>query len=175
MAPTQPKKMSTLNAFFPPAPTFTDANLPSQKGRVIIVTGAASGVGFELAKILYLAGGTVYIAARSTSRCEGAIQKLLEQTADMEIGKGGKGKGKGKLQSMVVDLADLGTVKPAVESFLEKEERLDVLVHNAAVMTPPAGSKDKMVSLTKPFLDVAFASVNKWCDRATISNLERIV
>jgi len=94
----------------------------------------------------------VYIAARSTSRCEGAIQKLLEQTEDMEIGKGGKGKG--KLESMVVDLADLGTVKPAVKSFLEKEERLDVLVHNAAVMTPPAGSKDKMVSLTKSFLDV---------------------
>jgi retinol dehydrogenase-12 len=173
MAPTQPKKMSTLNAMFPPAPTFTDANLPSQKGRVIIVTGAASGVGFELAKILYLAGGTVYIAARSTSRCEGAIQKLLEQTENMEIGKGGKGKG--KLESMVVDLVDLGTVKPAVESFLEKEERLDVLVHNAAVMTPPAGSKDKMVSLTKSFLDVAFASDNDWCDRGTISNLERIV
>jgi retinol dehydrogenase-12 len=143
MAPKQPQ-ISKLSAVFPPAPTFTDANLPSQKGRVIIITGAASGVGFELAKILYLAGGTVYIAARSTSRCEGAIFKILEQTG--HSGKGGNGKGKGKLESMVVDLADLGAVKPAVESFLEREERLDVLIHNAGVMTPPAGSKDKLVS-----------------------------
>ncbi len=91
----------------------------------------------------------MYIAARSTSRCEGAMQKLLEQTEGAEIGKGRKRMGKGKLESMVVDLADLGTVKPAVESFLVKEQRLDVLVHNAAVMTPPVGSKDKTVSSHK--------------------------
>jgi retinol dehydrogenase-12 len=136
--------ISTLSAMFPPAPKFTDKTLPSQTGRVFIITGAASGVGFELAKILYLAGGTVYIAARSTVRCEGAILKILEQTENM--GKGGKGGGKGKLESMVVDLADLGTVRGAVEGFLKREGRLDVLVHNAAVMTPPAGSKDKLVS-----------------------------
>jgi retinol dehydrogenase-12 len=172
MAPTQLKKMSALNAFFPPAPTFTDANLPSQKGRVVIVTGAASGVGFELVKILYLAGGTVYIAARSTSRCEVAIQKLLEETRYLGTGKDGMVKG--KLESMVVDLADLRTVKPAVESFLQKEERLDVLVHNAAVMTPPAGSKDKLVSFMNSFRDFVFASDNDWCERVTISNSERI-
>lgn len=137
-------KITSLSAAFPPAPTFTDKNLPSQKGRVIIVTGAAAGVGFELAKILYLAGGTVYIAARSTSRCEGAISKILQQTEHVGTEKGGKGKG--KLGSMVVDLADLQTVKTGVESFLGKEGRLDVLVHNAAIMTPPVGSKDKLVS-----------------------------
>lgn len=102
-----------------------------------IVTGAASGVGFELAKILYVAGGAVYIAARSTSRCEDAIGKIKSQTRET--------KSVGKLESMVVDLADLGTVKGAVDEFLQRETRLDVLVHNAGVMTPPAGSKDKSV------------------------------
>jgi NAD(P)-dependent dehydrogenase (short-subunit alcohol dehydrogenase family) len=131
---------------FPPAPTFTDASLPSLAGKVYIVTGAASGVGFELAKILYLAGGTVYVAARSKSRCEGGISKILDHTSGA-----GKGK-KGKLESMVVDLSDLKSVKPAVDAFLKKEVRLDVLVHNAAVMTPPEGSKDKLVSgFVKPF------------------------
>ncbi len=87
----------------------------------------------------------MYIAARSSARCEGAITKILEQTDN--TGKGSKEKeGRGKLESMVVDLADLGTVKPGVEGFLAKEKRLDVLVHNAAVMIPPAGSKDKLVS-----------------------------
>lgn len=130
-------KFSNFSATFPPVPTFTDKNLPSLSGRVYIVTGAASGVGFELAKILYAAGGTVYIAARSTSRCQGAIEKIEKQ------GKSGSG---GKLESMVVDLADLVTVKPAAQGFLEREKRLDVLFHNAGVMTPPSGSKDKLVS-----------------------------
>jgi retinol dehydrogenase-12 len=132
--------ISTLSAVFPPAPTFTDASLPSLTGKVYIVTGAASGVGFELAKILYLAGGTVYIAARSESRCEGAISKILNQTSGAAKGK------KGKLESMVVDLSDLKSVKTAAAEFLKREERIDVLVHNAAVMTPPEGSKDKLVS-----------------------------
>jgi retinol dehydrogenase-12 len=128
---------STFSAIFPPAPTFTDKDLPSLTGKVYIVTGAASGVGFELAKILYAAGGSVYIAARSTSRCEGAIEKIKSQTKGEKIS--------GRLESMVVDLADLRTVKGAVDEFLRRETRLDVLVHNAGVMTPPTGSKDKLV------------------------------
>lgn len=67
---------STFSAVFPPRPTFTDKDLPLLRGKVYIVTGAASGIGFELAKILYAAGGAVYIAARSTTRCEGAIEKI---------------------------------------------------------------------------------------------------
>ena len=122
---------------FPPAPTFTDKDLPSLVGKVYIVTGAASGVGFELAKILYVAGGTVYIAARSTARCEGAIDKIKTQASGV--------KSAGRLESMIVDLADLRTVKGAVDEFLRRETRLDVLVNNAGVMTPPAGSKDKLV------------------------------
>jgi retinol dehydrogenase-12 len=39
----------------------------------------------------------------------------------------------------------LRTIRPGAESFLKKESRLDVLVHNAAVMSVPLGSKDKQV------------------------------
>jgi len=133
---------SLLGAMFPPAPKFTDANLPSLAGKVYIITGAASGVGFALAKILYAAEGTVYIAARSTSRCEGAISKIKAEV--------GNGKPVGRLESMVVDLADLRTIKAPIEEFMRKESRLDVLYHNAGVMTPPAGSKDALVSI--PFM-----------------------
>lgn len=157
------RNFSTFSAVFPPAPHFTDKDLPSLTGKVYIITGAASGVGYELAKILYSAGGTVYIAARSASRCTGAITKI-----ENEVTK----RGVGRLESMVVDLSDLATVKPAVEAFLASESRLDVLVHNAAVMTPPAGSKDKMVLplclLTEDFEADRF-------DRVMISRSERIV
>lgn len=50
---------------------------------------------------------------------------------------------------MVVDLSDFGTIRPGVEGFLRKEERLDGLIHNAAVMSVPLGSKDKQVRTTK--------------------------
>lgn len=128
---------SILSSFFPPEPTFTDKDLPSLAGKVFIITGAASGVGFELAKILYIASGTVYIAARSDSRCEGAIEKIKADTRGQ--------KNVGKLNAMVMDLADLETIKPAVEDFLRKETRLDVLWNNAAVMLAPTGSKSRQV------------------------------
>ncbi|EPE24849.1 NAD(P)-binding Rossmann-fold containing protein [Glarea lozoyensis ATCC 20868] len=130
-----PKPYSTLSAAFPPSPTFTNAHLPSLKNRVYIITGAASGVGLALAQMLYLAGGTVYIAARSVARCQEGVDKILKQTS------GQKG---GVLKMMVVDLADLRTIRGAVDKFLAEEERLDVLFNNAGVMTPPKGSKDAL-------------------------------
>jgi retinol dehydrogenase 12 len=134
---------STLSIIFPPKPTFKPEHLPSLAGKVFIVTGAASGVGFELAKILYAAGGTVYIGARSTVRCSDAIEKIKSSVL---VGNNAAAtKSQGKLGSMVVDLADLATVRGAVEQFLQDEVRLDGLVHNAGVMMPPAGSMDKLV------------------------------
>jgi hypothetical protein len=132
-----------LSQMFPPAPTFLPKDVPSLVGKVYIVTGAASGVGFELAKILYYAGGTVYIGARSTARCSGAIEKIRSSASAEKQIEGRKTEG--QLGSMVVDLADLSTVKGAAEQFLQREGRLDGLIHNAGVMTPPAGSKDVLV------------------------------
>jgi retinol dehydrogenase-12 len=128
---------SLLSLVFPPAPTLTEKNVPSLAGRVYIVTGAASGMGLELARILYGAGATVYIAARSTARCAGGIEKIRQQA---------RGSKAGRLESMVLDLADLTTLKGAVEGFVGKEQKLHGLFHNAGVMTPPSGSKDELVS-----------------------------
>lgn len=51
--------------FSPPKPAFTDKNVPSQKDKVFIVTGGNSGFGFELCKMLYGTGATIYMATRS--------------------------------------------------------------------------------------------------------------
>jgi NADP-dependent 3-hydroxy acid dehydrogenase YdfG len=56
---------TTYTQFFPPKPTFTEENLPSQKGKVFIVTGGNSGIGYELCKILYGSGATIYMVTRS--------------------------------------------------------------------------------------------------------------
>jgi len=101
-----------------------------------LITGAASGVGFELAKLLYGKDATVYVIARSASRAEGAIESLKSAVPSSN----------GRLEPLVLDLADLATIKPAIQGFLEKERRVDVLFMNAGVMRPPAGSKSKNVS-----------------------------
>jgi retinol dehydrogenase-12 len=144
--PAKNPPISTLSQFIPPwPPKFTDKDLPSLAGKVYIVTGAASGIGYHLARIFYLKGATVYIATRSQARCDGAVEQLLLETAAIN----GDEKMHGKLGTMVIDLSNLRTIRPGVESFLKKESRLDILVHNAAVMGPPPGSKDKQVCDTK--------------------------
>jgi hypothetical protein len=56
---------SIYTQYFPPKPSFTEETVPSQAGRVFIVTGGNNGVGLELMKILYGTGARVYLAARS--------------------------------------------------------------------------------------------------------------
>ncbi|KAJ6789019.1 hypothetical protein PWT90_09138 [Aphanocladium album] len=125
--------MSMFSQVFPPSPTFTEKELPNLQGKVCIVTGAAVGVGYQLAKILYSHHATVYIATRSTAKIDAAIASLRKEVPGSS----------GQLGSLVVDFSDLPSVGPAARAFLEKESRVDVIVHNAAVMTPPAGSKSK--------------------------------
>lgn len=92
--------------------------------------------------MLYAKGGTIYIAARSEKRTMDAISKVKTEIP----------KSTGTLMAMVIDLADLTTIRPAVEAFLKQESRLDVLIHNAGIMEPPAGSKTKLVSSISSFL-----------------------
>ncbi|KAJ4155645.1 hypothetical protein LMH87_000881 [Akanthomyces muscarius] len=125
--------MSMLSQIFPPSPTFTEEHVPNLQGKVCIVTGAAVGVGYQLAKMLYAQHATVYIATRSAAKIDAAISSLRASAPSS----------RGVLRAMVLDLSDLATIGPAARAFLDQESRLDVLVHNAGIMTPPAGSKSK--------------------------------
>ncbi|KAJ9273868.1 hypothetical protein DTO212C5_147 [Paecilomyces variotii] len=121
---------TTWSQFFPPKPTLTENNLPSQRGKVFIVTGGYSGVGLELCKLLYQAGGKVYLAGRSEEKARNAI-------ATIEALPGSAG---GEVIFLPLSLDDLTTIKPAVEKFTAAESRLDVLFNNAGVSNPPRGS-----------------------------------
>ncbi|KAF1939872.1 NAD(P)-binding protein [Clathrospora elynae] len=118
---------------FPPTAKFTETSLSDLKGKVFIVTGASTGVGKELARLLYSRNGTVYIAARSSEKANAAITWIKEHHPTVQ----------GVLHHLHLDLNDLDGIKPSVEAFLAKETRLDVLFNNAGVMIPPQGSKTK--------------------------------
>ncbi|KAF2159565.1 hypothetical protein M409DRAFT_70892 [Zasmidium cellare ATCC 36951] len=118
-------------SFFLPNPRLTEENLPNQSGRVFIVTGGYAGVGDQLSQILYSKNGTIYIAGRSKEKAESAMVRIQKAHPSS----------KGRLEFLKLDLGDLTTIKPAVESFLSQVSRLDVLINNAGVMFPPIGSK----------------------------------
>ena len=105
--------------------------IPADNHQVFVITGANSGVGFELAKLLYQKNGTVYIAARSESKIKTAIESIRQ----------GFPTSTGRLASVVVDLSDLRTIGPAARDFLARETRLDVLFHNAGVMLTASGAQ----------------------------------
>ncbi len=95
------------------------------------MTGANSGLGKELVKILYSKHAKVYVAARSESKAKKAIEEVRQLYPTS----------KGELAYLYLDLSDLATIKKSADDFLAKEQRLDVLFNNAGVMTPPVGSK----------------------------------
>ncbi|KAI4868213.1 NAD(P)-binding protein [Hypoxylon rubiginosum] len=117
---------------FIPAARLTEKNCPDQTGRVFIVTGGYTGVGAELCKILYTHNATVYMAGRSASKAEKALASI----------KNASPTSKGRIEFLHLDLSDLSTIKPAVNSFSAQQQRLDGLVNNAAIMYPAKGSTD---------------------------------
>lgn len=87
------------------------------------MTGGYGGVGFELCKILYSHDATVWIAGRTESKAEKAISDIKNASPTSQ----------GQLNFLNLDLSDLSTIKPAVNSFTAQQQRLDVLVNNAGV------------------------------------------
>lgn len=107
--------------FFPPSPTFTEANIESQEGQVVIVTGGYSGIGLELVHILYSKGARVYIAGRHRQHAQQAIEKIRADNSTAQ----------GAIEFLQVDLSDLSTIKNAVSDFQARESKLNVLWYAA--------------------------------------------
>jgi retinol dehydrogenase-12 len=116
---------------FPAKPSFTEKECPDLTGKVYIVTGGATGIGYYLTKFLVEKNAKVYVVARNQQKIDDAISKLRQEVSNANIGH------------FMCDFADLSTVKPAVDKFLKQEARLDGIVHNAGVMMPPHGSETK--------------------------------
>lgn len=123
---------NTYSSFFPPSPSLVEDNLPRQDGRVFIVTGGYSGVGYELSGMLWRAGGTVYIAGRDQAKAQAAMTSI-KATANGS-------RPPGQVHCLQVSLDDFESIRNAASRFLTLESRLDVLFNNAGVSNPPVGS-----------------------------------
>jgi len=110
-------------------------DVPDLHGKVILVTGGNSGIGYATIQHLVRRGAKVYMGARNESKADAAIEQLTSE-----------GLGSGSVHYFNVDMSDPIKAKAAAEEFLKKEERLDVLVNNAAkTLIPYAKSHHDIV------------------------------
>ncbi|KAG5750226.1 hypothetical protein H9Q69_006885 [Fusarium xylarioides] len=120
-------------SLFAGSPKYTENDLPDLKGKVIAITGSNTGVGKEIAKMVYRRNAKVYMFARTTTKNEKAHDEI----------KAAFPESRGELICIQLDLADLDSVQVAAAEFLSREDELHVLFNNAGVGFPEYGSKTK--------------------------------
>ncbi len=102
---------------------WTEQNIPDQRGRVAIVTGANTGLGFETARMLAEHGATVVMAVRNMDKGQQAAARI---TGDVRV--------------QPLDLGSLDSVRTAAAQIRADHERIDLLINNAGVMYTPKQS-----------------------------------
>ncbi|MEU7764233.1 SDR family NAD(P)-dependent oxidoreductase [Nocardia sp. NPDC049190] len=107
------------------ATRWTEQDIPDQKGRVAIVTGANSGLGFEAARALAAHGASVVLAVRDVDKGKHAAADIADAvpSADTTIQQ--------------LDLTSLESVRNAAEQLRSAYATIDLLINNAGVMYPP--------------------------------------
>lgn len=100
-------------------------DIPDQTDKIVIVTGANSGLGLDTTAALAQKGAHVIMACRDTTRGQSALDSIR---ADVPHAR---------LELMTLDLASLASIAAFVESFTRHYTRLDLLINNAGVMGLP--------------------------------------
>jgi NAD(P)-dependent dehydrogenase (short-subunit alcohol dehydrogenase family) len=106
---------------------WTAENIPDLSGKVALVTGANSGIGYEMALALARKHATVILACRSVDKGKAAIQQIVAEYPDA------------KVMLMRLDLTNLASVRQVAEEYKNTFNRLDILINNAGVMRTPFG------------------------------------
>jgi NAD(P)-dependent dehydrogenase (short-subunit alcohol dehydrogenase family) len=94
-------------------------------GKTIVVTGTSAGIGAETARALAKTGAHVVMAARTPQKNEEVAARILSETPHA------------KLSQVVVDLADLASVRRAAAEILAAHPKIDVLINNAGFIGGP--------------------------------------
>ncbi|MBX3052643.1 MAG: SDR family oxidoreductase [Caldilineaceae bacterium] len=104
---------------------WTQQDIPDLTGKVVVVTGANSGLGLESTKALAAKRATVVMACRNLEKAEQAKLEVLAANPNA------------KLAIMPLDNASLASVRAFAHAFKEKYDRLDILLNNAGLMAIP--------------------------------------
>ncbi|KAF7977330.1 hypothetical protein HWV62_4109 [Athelia sp. TMB] len=128
------------------------ADIPDLTGCVAIVTGGNSGIGYQTVKQLAQRGAKVYMGARSESKATAAIQRLHDE---------GLGDRAGEIVWLDLDLTYPSKAKAAAQYILSHEQRLDILINNAGILSEFSLNADGLSEnmVVKPrYADLCFTS-----------------
>jgi citronellol/citronellal dehydrogenase len=91
-------------------------------GKIVLVTGGGSGIGFAIAESFLKSGAAhVFIASRKAERLEGAVQELSKY---------------GKCTALTLDIREINQIEAVVETIKSTTGRLDILINNAGGQFP---------------------------------------
>jgi len=104
---------------------WTENDVPDQTGRLAVITGSNTGLGYDTARVLAGRGAKVVMAVRDTAKGDAAAARIraLSPGADVTVRK--------------LDLGSLASVRDAAAEMAETYPRIDLLINNAGVMYPP--------------------------------------
>ncbi|SPM29122.1 SDR family NAD(P)-dependent oxidoreductase [Mycobacterium terramassiliense] len=110
---------------------WTTADIPDQTGRVAVITGANTGLGYETALALADHGAHVVLAVRNLDKGKDAAARITAHSPHADVA----------LQEL--DLTSLESIRAAAEQLRSAHDRIDLLINNAGVMwTPKSTTKD---------------------------------
>src|SRR6516225_7161440 len=104
---------------------WTSDDVPDQRGRLAVVTGANPGLGFETAQVLAACGASVVLAVRDTDKGKAAAARIAGTAPGANV----------TVQHL--DLTSLDSIRAAAGELRAQHSRIDLLVNNAGVMFPP--------------------------------------
>ena len=105
--------------------TWTEDDVPDQTGRVAVITGSNTGLGFDTAKVLAARGATVVLACRDTAKADAAAERLRQMSTAATVAV------------EELNLGSLESVRNAAAAIGNSYPSIDLLVNNAGVMYPP--------------------------------------
>ena len=105
-------------------------NLENQQGKIVLITGANSGIGYYAALALASVGAHVIMAGRNEAKINTAMKTIEKENIS------------GSLEAGIVNLASLKSVRNFAESVNNKHTQLDFLINNAGVMMTPESKTD---------------------------------
>jgi NAD(P)-dependent dehydrogenase (short-subunit alcohol dehydrogenase family) len=104
---------------------WTSADIPDLKGRTAVVTGANSGIGYEVALQLASNGAHVVLASRNPERTAQAARQIATAVPGASV------------EAQLLDLGDLSSVRRFADQFCRRHAGLDILLNNAGISGGP--------------------------------------
>ena len=104
---------------------WTMDQVPNLTGKIFVVTGANSGIGFETARACAEHGAHTILACRNEEKGARAVTQLNQSHI------------RGKVENMKLDLGSLSSISEFANELLNRHKKIDGLINNAGIMMPP--------------------------------------